>query len=181
MALILYAILPLWGVMGFADYLCHRASHIEDTTGIRETFMHLGMGIQVGIPIFLALFFWVDITVMLIAFVVFVTHEIVAHMDVAYAYSRRPITIWEQQAHAYMCTIPFYLLSLLVVLNWGVFQNLIHGNWAGHMALTLRPEPAGGLGYVKTYLIFMGVLAYGPYMEELWRCWRALQRRKALA
>jgi hypothetical protein len=32
-----YFVLPLWLVAGFADYLCHRASHIEQTSGAKES------------------------------------------------------------------------------------------------------------------------------------------------
>jgi len=30
-SVLMYFILPLWLVAGFADYLCHRASHIATT------------------------------------------------------------------------------------------------------------------------------------------------------
>jgi hypothetical protein len=33
----LYFLLPLWIVPGFADYLCHRRTKIETTSGIRES------------------------------------------------------------------------------------------------------------------------------------------------
>lgn len=33
---LLYFILPLWLAAGFADYLCHRASNIELTTGYKD-------------------------------------------------------------------------------------------------------------------------------------------------
>jgi hypothetical protein len=34
--ILMYFILPVWLVAGFADWLCHRASHIETTTGRRN-------------------------------------------------------------------------------------------------------------------------------------------------
>src|SRR5690349_23947212 len=33
---LMYFVLPLWLVAGFADYLCHRAAHIETTSGAKE-------------------------------------------------------------------------------------------------------------------------------------------------
>ena len=33
--LILYALLPLWGITGFVDWCCHRATGIERTSGLR--------------------------------------------------------------------------------------------------------------------------------------------------
>ena len=34
--ILMYLILPLWLAAGFADWLCHRASHIETTTGAKD-------------------------------------------------------------------------------------------------------------------------------------------------
>ncbi|MBV9045849.1 MAG: diguanylate cyclase, partial [Alphaproteobacteria bacterium] len=30
---LVYVVLPLWVLAGFADYLCHRATHIEHANG----------------------------------------------------------------------------------------------------------------------------------------------------
>lgn len=35
--ILLYAILPLWLVASFADWLCYRHAHIETTTGAKES------------------------------------------------------------------------------------------------------------------------------------------------
>ena len=40
-ALLLYFIMPLWFLAGLADWLCHRATDIEHTTGTKETLLHL--------------------------------------------------------------------------------------------------------------------------------------------
>ena len=34
--ILMYFVLPIWLLAGFADWLCHRASHIESTTGARN-------------------------------------------------------------------------------------------------------------------------------------------------
>jgi hypothetical protein len=36
---------------GFADYLCHRSSHIESTTSVKESLIHALMFAEVGIPL----------------------------------------------------------------------------------------------------------------------------------
>src|SRR5262249_18818505 len=51
--LILYGLLPLWGIAGFIDWCCHRATRVESTSGIKESLMHSLMGIQLGVPILL--------------------------------------------------------------------------------------------------------------------------------
>ena len=40
-AMLMYFVLPLWLAAGFADYLCHRATHIEKTSGWRESVLHV--------------------------------------------------------------------------------------------------------------------------------------------
>jgi hypothetical protein len=40
-AILMYFILPIWLAAGFADYLCHRASSIDTTSGWKESLLHL--------------------------------------------------------------------------------------------------------------------------------------------
>ncbi len=54
--ILMYFVLPLWLVTGFADWLCHRASHIETTTGAKEPLIHLLMFTEVDIPLLAATF-----------------------------------------------------------------------------------------------------------------------------
>jgi hypothetical protein len=37
-AVLMYFVLPVWLAAGFADYLCHRATCIETTSGIAFAF-----------------------------------------------------------------------------------------------------------------------------------------------
>jgi uncharacterized membrane protein YedE/YeeE len=64
--LILYGLLPLWGVSGFIDWCCHRATHVERTSGIKESILHSLMGVQLGIPILLCLLFEINVLVLLV-------------------------------------------------------------------------------------------------------------------
>ncbi len=178
--MILYGLLPLWGITGFIDWYCHRASGIERTSGLRESLVHSLMGLQLGIPIVLCLLFKVNVLILLICIVAVLCHEVVAHYDVHYAAPRRTITIWEVHVHNYMATIPFYLLMLIVVLNWEVALKLVQLDWAGQLTLQRVATPHGGSGYLLGYLAFMGVLCVVPYIEENLRCIRAIgeQRRR---
>ena len=83
--ILMYFILPLWLVAGFADWLCHRASHIETTTGAKESLLHLLMFAEIGLPLLAAMF--LDINGLIIAFmiVMFFVHEATALWDVSYA------------------------------------------------------------------------------------------------
>jgi hypothetical protein len=179
--LILYGLLPLWGVTGFIDWCCHRATRIEHTSGLRESLIHSVMGIQLGIPILLGLIFEINVLVMLICLVAFLLHEFAAHYDVHYSAPRRHISIWEVHVHNYMATIPLYLLMLIAVLNWDVVKLLISLQWSGQMGLTPLSAPLGHPGYVHAYLLLMGVLCVVPYMEENLRCLRAALRQGSSA
>ena len=170
MNLILFGLLPLWGISGLLDWACHRATRIEHTSGLKDSLIHSLMGIQLGIPIILALFYYVNVSVLLICFLAVVMHEVVAHWDVHYSAPKREITIWEVHVHNYMATIPLFLFMLLVVINWDMFVNLITFNWAGNMAFRPIESPHGGDNYLIGYLIFMGITCVVPYIEENIRC-----------
>jgi hypothetical protein len=177
--LILYGLLPLWGVAGFIDWCCHRATKVESTSGLKESLVHSLMGIQLGIPIILCLLFEVNVLILLICVAMWLTHEVAAHWDVHYATPRRHISIWETHVHNYMATVPLYLLMLVVILNWDVAVKAVTFDWAGQFELNLLRERPGGNAYLPAYLSFMGVLCLFPYIEENIRCLRhaRLQRQ----
>lgn len=177
MRLVLYVILPLWGIAGFVDWWCHRASRIESNAGWRESLLHTVMGIQVGIPIILALTCRVNVLVYAICVVAWAMHEVVAHMDVRYAAPRRNIGIWEVHAHNYLATIPLYLLALITVINWTTVTRFVSLNWRPGLRLEPHPTPIGGSSYLVAYLSFMAVLCVFPYLEEMARCLRYARSR----
>ena len=176
--LILFGLLPLWGISGLIDWACHRATNIETTSGLRESLIHTLMGVQLGIPIILALFFYVNVSVLLICLLAMLMHEFVAHYDVHYSAPKREITIWEVHVHNYMATIPLFLFMLLVVINWDMFVNMITFNWAGNMEFRRIEVPHGGSNYLKAYLIFMGITCVVPYFEENMRCLKVYLAQK---
>ena len=177
--LILYGLLPLWGITGFIDWCCHRATGIERTSGVKESAIHVLMGVQLGIPIVLCLVFYVNVLILLICFLAFLLHEVVAHYDVYYSAPLRRISIWEVHVHNYMATIPLYLLMLIIVLNWEVMLKLVTLDWAGQFELKRLPTPHGGSNYLRGYLAFMAVLCVLPYLEEFVRCLRYARRNRA--
>lgn len=173
--LILYGLLPLWGVTGFIDWCCHRATHVECTSGLKESLIHSLMGVQLGIPIVLCLLFRINVLVLLVCIAMWVMHEIAAHWDVHYAAPLRRISIWEVHVHNYMATVPLYLLMLILVLNWDVARQLVTLHWNGQFTLTRLQAPPGGSGYLPEYLTFMTILCVFPYLEENIRCLRYSQ------
>lgn len=169
---LLFLFLPLWGIAGFVDWCCHRATKIEHTSGLKESLMHSLMGIQMAIPIALCLLFQVNVLILLICIITWITHELVAHWDVHYAAPRREISIWEMHAHTYLGSLPLYMLAIIIIINWEQFMNLITFEWSGHMSLQWIQDPHGGHLFLPTYLSFMAIVCVFPYMEENQRCLR---------
>ena len=54
-----FGALPAWLLAGFADWLCHRRSKIEITSGSRESAMHLLLHLEIAAPLLAAL--WLEI------------------------------------------------------------------------------------------------------------------------
>jgi hypothetical protein len=170
--LILYGLLPLWGIAGFIDWCCHRATKVESTSGLKESLIHSVMGVQLGIPILLCLTFEINVLILLLCLAMWLLHEVIAHWDVHYATPLRKISIWEVHVHNYMATVPLYLLMLIVVLNWETAVKLMTLDWAGEFTLTRVSAPYGSSSYLPGYLSFMAVLCVFPYLEENIRCLR---------
>lgn len=178
---LLFVFLPLWGIAGFVDWCCHRATNIETTSGLKESLMHSVMGIQVGIPILFCLVFRVNVLILLICLAAWLLHEIVAHMDVHYAAPRRRISIWEMHAHSYLATLPFYMLACIFIINWPVVIDLVTFNWQGQLVFRRMEYAHGGETYLPLYLMFMAMICGFPYLEENLRCLRAQRLKRHTA
>lgn len=170
---LMYFILPLWLMAGFADWLCHRASHIAETSGWKESVIHLVMFVEMAIPVTAAMQFEINALVLWIMLICFLAHEVTAIWDVTFAHDKREITPIEQHVHSYLGVLPFMSLTLVVILNWNQFLSM----WG------LGPEPARYTlaskvpplpwSYVLPVLAAVLVLEIIPYVEELIRGLRA--------
>lgn len=175
---LLYIMLPLWVIAGFADWCCHKASHIENTSGLTESLMHSVMGIQIAIPMYLCLLFEVNVLILSICIVAWVLHEVVAHLDIMYAEPRRKISIWEMQAHSYLATLPTYMILMIAIINWPIVIKLFHWDLANQFSFTLIERPHGGESYLPSYMLFMAIVGVAPYVEENIRCLYHAYKRK---
>ncbi|MDB6089028.1 MAG: hypothetical protein JWN85_1812 [Gammaproteobacteria bacterium] len=171
--ILLYFILPLWLSAGFADWLCHRASHIETTTGAQESLIHLLMFAELGIPLLAALFLQVNTLIIAIMIVAFLLHEATALWDVSYAVTARVVTPFEQHVHSFLELMPLMALLSIVSLHWGQFLAAFG---AGHeqpgFELTRKAQPLPVL-YVSVVLALIVLFEFLPYIEELIRGLRA--------
>lgn len=175
--ILMYFILPLWLEAGFADWLCHRASDIETTSGAKESLLHLLMFAEVGFPLLAAMF--LDINGLIIAFmiVMFFVHEVTALWDVSYATTLRTVTPIEQHIHSFLEIIPLMAIVSVVSLHWQQFLAVFGaGSEALRTDVSWKPEPLPIL-CVTTILSMVLLFKLLPYLEEFWRGLRANRGR----
>lgn len=175
--ILMYFVLPLWLAAGFADWLCHRRSHIETTSGPKESALHLLALAEIGVPVLLALFFEINALVIAVMIVAFVLHEATTLWDLSYASNTREITPIEQHVHSFLEMLPLMGLAFIALLHWGQFLALFGlGSETARLELALKQPPLP-LSYTVT--ILAAVLLYNiiPYAEELVRGLRAKRGR----
>lgn len=171
--ILIYGVIPLWLAAGFADWLCHRSSHIATTTGPKESLIHILLFVEVGLPFLAALF--LEINALVIAFMIaaFIAHEATALWDVRYASTAREVTPIEQHVHSFLEVIPLLALLTVVSRHWGQFLALFGaGEEQARFDLAWKSEqlPATYLWFLLAANILFEVL---PYLEELVRGLRA--------
>ncbi|SKA01443.1 hypothetical protein SAMN02745126_03138 [Enhydrobacter aerosaccus] len=171
--ILLYAILPLWLATGFADYLCHRASAIERTSGPRESLMHLLQFSEVGFALLVVLFLEINAAALLVTIACVAVHEATAIWDVRYANATRTVLPVEQHVHGLLENLPFAGLLLIALLHWPSVVQMVHGTGWFDYRLKAEPMPIRVVAVVLGGAIVFGVI---PYLEELFRTLRATRR-----
>jgi hypothetical protein len=175
-ATLLYFILPLWLAAGFADYLCHRASHIEKTSGYQESLLHLLMFAEIAVPLLAALFFEINALIILMMIVGFVVHQLTALWDVSFAIDKREVTPIEQHVHSFLEMLPLMSMIIVIILHWPQFMALFGaGPEAAHFTLVLKEEPLPWT-YVSAFLAAVLAFELLPYAEELVRGLRSSRK-----
>jgi hypothetical protein len=174
--MLMYFVLPLWLAAGFADYLCHRATSIETTSGPKESMLHLLQFSEMAVPTLAAIFLEINALVILIMIISLILHQLTAMWDVRYAYHRREVRPVEQHVHSILEMLPLTALLIIVILHWPQFLALFGaGIQPADFALRLK-EPPLPWTYVTVMLAMALLFEVLPYAEELARTLRA--RRK---
>jgi hypothetical protein len=175
--LLLYAVPPAWIAAGLADWVCHRATRIEDTAGAKESLIHLLMQAEFGVPVLLTLFCEITPPVIASEIAAFVLHEATVYWDLTYTAPRREIAPFEQQVHAWLELVPLVAIALIAVLHWPEMKAVFgfrDGPLDWSMRLRDKPLP---LWYRAGLLISVTLFDALPYLEELRRTLRANGRR----
>jgi len=165
-----FFILPPWVVAGFIDWMTHRKSDIEHTSGLKESATHMLEMIEAAIPVILGLFFHIDSLVLLLMIGAFVAHTLTGFWDVSYADKMRRISPTEQQCHAALQVLPFSVVAFALCLHWSGLTALFDGS--ADFSFRLQENPLS-LSATVAFLAVVTVCLVVPYVEELTRCIRA--------
>ena len=123
--LLMYFVLPAWLAAGFADYLCHRAAHIERTSGWKE-FVPAPSAVRGNgaadprCAISLA-----HTGIILLMIVCLLLHQATAMWDVSYAAATREVKPIEQHVHSVLEMMPLTGLLMVIALHWQAFIALL--------------------------------------------------------
>jgi hypothetical protein len=168
---LMYVVVPVWLLAGVADYWCHRAARIEQTSGVFESLLHLLQFAQVGVPLLAALFLEINAAVLSIMMTGLVLHQATAVWDVRYANDTRRVTPVEQHVHGVLEMAPAIATAVVAILHWPQFLSLF-GIGGANFAPELkhRALPAWYVWSVMAAVVACGVVPYG---EELLRTFRA--------
>jgi hypothetical protein len=171
-----YFVLPVWLAGGFLDYIWHRKTKIETTTGLSESLMHTLMMVEAGPAVFGALFLEINAGVLTMILSASVLHEMTAIWDVVFTSPRRTILPAEQHIHSFLEMVPFCVASAAVCMHWDQARALFgRGPERADFALRLR-QPRIPAEYMLAILSAFVLLGAIPHMEELQRCFRAHQQ-----
>lgn len=158
--LLLWGLYPLWLLAGAGDYLCHRRTDIEHTSGSGESWYHLWQFLILLFTLTLAVLLVPNAVVFSLMVLAVLTHSVLAHMDVSYTDGRRYISPLEQQIHGFMEVLPLVAVALFGVLHWRVITAGLE-----QPILSLAPVSSGRLWLLGSF----AVLAGAPVIEELMR------------
>jgi len=172
--MLMYFVLPVWLAAGFADYLCHRASHIERTSGWKESLLHLLQFAEMALPILAALFLEINAGVLLLMVICLVLHQATAMWDVHYAAATREVMPIEQHVHSVLEMLPLTGLLMVIALNGEQFASLF-GYGSPHLDLVVTTKGIP-VAYIVVMMTLTALFEVLPYLEELWRGWRFARR-----
>jgi hypothetical protein len=170
---LMYVLMPAWFAPGIADYLMHRRTRIERTSGLRESAIHSLMMAEVAVPMTLTLLCEVNPLLLAVAAAALGAHEATALWDVRTAVEGgREVRPLEQHIHSFLESLPFMATSALLCLHWDQVQAARRRpGEAQAWRLRLRRRRLPGR-YLAGIAVGIAALIAVPYAEELWRCSR---------
>jgi hypothetical protein len=172
--LLIYAVMPLWLLAGFGDWLLHRWQRIEEKVGWREPALHLLMVGEIAVGLAAALLLQITAAVLVLLLGVAIAHELTVWRDLSYAAARRRIAVPEQWVHGLQIVIPWAALAILGVIHRDQLGAIVRSGSAD-WSFRLKDVPLP-LGQVIAIIAGGALLVGVPFAEELWRGLRASRR-----
>lgn len=166
-------LIPAWLLAGLGDYLAHARTRIAETSGTRESVLHLMQTMQIGVPLLAVLLLEVNALVLVLAAAGVFAHSLTAYADIRYTLPLRRIPAAEQFVHAFLIGLPFMALALVVVLHWNAFAVIGTAQAEWMPRWKREPFPAAVIAAVLGASLLFGVL---PGVVELARTMRTKPR-----
>ena len=171
-----WVLLPLWLVAGIADYVLHRRTEIERTSGTGESWLHVVQAAEVGIALLAGLFLEINSLVLAILIGSVIAHMLTSLWDGTYTEKRRYISPLEQHVHSHLEYIPLVAVALVALLHWDAFLGLAGvGTHERSWVLRLKETPLPA-AHVAAVLVSVFVVQGALLTEEALRCWRVARR-----
>lgn len=161
--LLWWGIYPLWLLAGAVDYLCHRRTDIELTSGSVESWFHLLQFLTLLIAIAAGALLEPNALVFGVMVVAVLAHSVLAHLDVSYTDGQRYISPFEQLVHGFMDVLPLVAVAIFGVLHWQEISAGLSG-----ASLTLLRADSSRVWLLASFTTLAGV----PILEELARTLR---------
>jgi hypothetical protein len=178
---LLYFALPVWLLAGIADYVCHRRTGIEATSGVGESTLHVVQAIEVGIPLLAGLFLEINSLVLAIMLAGVAMHTLTALWDGLYTHGRRYISPVEQHIHSHLEYIPVLAVLLVALLYWDSLRALFgFGTQPASFVLEPKYEPIPAR-YLLIVLVPVLFVQGALLLEEFARTWRYARHAPAAA
>jgi hypothetical protein len=126
----------LWLIAGAIDYLCHRRTHIQQTSGQQESLYHVAQFVVLGIALVVGMIFAPSVVSLTIISAAVLGHTVLGYLDVAYTTGRRHITPLEQTVHGFMDVIPLVLVLLYALVEGSSLDSAARGLHRSELQVT---------------------------------------------
>jgi len=174
-AILMYLLVPLWIAAGAIDWLCHRRTRIQHTSGLAENIFHWVLLAEGGLVLLAIALLEINAAVLLLALAGFLLHELTTYIELRYTVSRREVRPAEQMVHSFMELLPLAILCLAAVTQWSQVLALFGaGDPDFGLAPKQEPWPFAWLAGAGVAVLLLNVL---PLAEETLRCLRARRER----
>lgn len=165
-----HALYLVWLVAGASDFLLHRRSHIEATSGLRESSLHLLQIALLGTATVLWLLFADTPALWFVLLAMTCLHALTGYWDTRIAYPTRDIIPLEQHVHSILDLAPWIALGAIG------FPLLSPHHVPTAAAFTVSPAPLP----TWTFALVPGLLlSVVPGVYEYHRCRRWAARAQA--